>query len=520
MNEAILTKPRAAQPAHAGDAKALWLTGAAFAAIHIAFSGRYGFHRDELLSYNNAMHLDWCYVVYPPLTAWLARAELILFGTSLVGYRLLPAIAIGLVSVLAGLIARTMGGGRRAMLLAAVAAGIAGPIAFAGTFFSYMSFDLLWWVLVAWAMAELIRTDDPRWWMMIGFGFGLGLLTKYTVLTFAAGLLVGMLFTSNRRYFRSAWFWCGVALALAMSLPVLLWQFQHHWVALAWMKSIHTRDESWGRTDNFLLNQFWNVTSPVTVPLWCAGLWYLFATKSGKAFRILGWMYLVPVILLAIAKGRDYYLAPAYPMLLAAGAVFGEAWVDTKSPRARKRITRATWISFTVGALMVFALTLPMAPIQSAWWRVADGVHGNFNMEVGWPELAATVAQVRDSLPPEERSGVRVLAADEGEAGAVNLYGRKYGLGDAISGMNSNWLRGYGDPPPQTVIAVGFTQSQVNRIFSRCEGAAKLSHPFGVVNHAIGGIGKDAIGNRDTIYVCRDIRQPWPEFWKGFQYYG
>ena len=217
-----------------------------------------------------------------------------------------------------------------------MAAGIAGPIAFAGTFFSYMSFDLLWWVLVAWATARLIRTDDPRWWMMIGFGFGLGLLTKYTVLTFAAGLLVGMLLTSNRRYFRSAWFWCGVALALAMALPVLLWQFQHHWVALAWMKSIHARDESWGRTDNFLLNQFWNVTSPVTVPLWCAGLWYLFATKSGKAFRILGWMYLVPVILLAIAKGRDYYLAPAYPMLMAAGAVWGEAWVDAKSPRARR----------------------------------------------------------------------------------------------------------------------------------------------------------------------------------------
>ena len=161
-----------------------------------------------------------------------------------------------------------------------------------------------------------------------------------------------------------------------------------------------------------------------------------------------------------------------------------------------------------------------MAPIQSAWWRFADGVHGNFNMEIGWPELAATVAQVRDSLPPAERSGVRVLAADEGEAGAVNLYGRKYGLGDAISGMNSNWLRGYGDPPPQTVIAVGFTQAQVDRIFSRCDVAAKLSHPYGVVNHAIGGIGKDAIGNRDTIYVCRDIRWPWPEFWKGFQYYG
>jgi hypothetical protein len=515
MNESI--RARRAFP---GPVASLWLTGLAFTAIHVAFSGRYGFHRDELLSYNNATHLDWCYVVYPPLTAWLARVELILFGTSLVGYRLFAGVAIGLVSVFAGLCARAMGGARRAMLLAAVAAGIAGPVAFAGTFFSYMSFDLLWWVMAAWAMAQLIRTENPRWWMAVGAAFGLGLLTKYTILAFAAGLLVGMLLTPSRRWFRSGWFWGGVALAFAMALPVVLWQIQHHWVALAWMQSIHTRDMGWGRTNHFLLNQLWNATNPVTVPLWCAGLWFLFATQAGKPYRPIGWMYVTPLILFLIAKGRDYYLTPAYPMLLAAGAVWGEGWVDAKNPAVRGRVTRGAWISLGVSAIFVFSITLPIAPIQSAWWRFADGVHGNFDMEIGWPDLAATVARVRDSLPPAERNGVRVMAADEGETGAVNLYGRKYGLGEAISGMNSNWLHGYGDPPPQTVIAVGFTQSEVERIFARCDDAARLAKPYGVVNDAIDGIGKDAIGNREMVYVCRDIRVPWPEFWKGFQYYG
>jgi hypothetical protein len=104
------------------------------------------------------------------------------------------------------------------------------------------------------------------------------------------------------------------------------------------------------------------------------------------------------------------------------------------------------------------------------------------------------------------------MAQDEGEVGAVNLYGRAYGLPRAISGMNSNWLRGYGDPPPQTVIAVGFKQGELNRIFASCKVGAQLSNPYGVVN--------DILRDRDRVYICRNIRFPWAEFWKGFLYFG
>ena len=499
---------------HADGRVALWLTGLAFTAIHVVFSGRYGFHRDELLSYSNAMHLDWCYVVYAPMTAWLARVELVAFGTSLVGYRLLPAVAVGLVSVLAGLMARAMGGGQRAMLVAAVAAGIAGPICFGGSFLSYMSFDVLWWVVVAWATARLLETEDARWWIAIGAGMGLGLLTKYTIAFFAVGLLGGMLLTPNRRYLRSGWFWGGVGVALVLALPVIVWQTQHHFAALAWMKSIHARDVSMGRADSFIPSQFWNTTNAATVPIWCAGLWFLFATPAGKPFRMLGWMYAIPLILFVVARGREYYIAPAYPMLMAAGTVWGQSWMATRSPRAQRVIQRVTRNSLIIGGLAVFAVTLPIAPIQSAWWRIADAAsnHQSFSMELGWPELAATVAKVRDSLPLDGRSQVAVLAADEGGAGAVNLYGRAYGLPEAISGMNSNWLRGYGTPPPKTVIAVGFKREEVENIFAVCELAAQLSTPYGIVN--------PTIGDRNQVYVCRNIRVPWPEFWKGFQYYG
>ena len=158
------------------------------------------------------------------------------------------------------------------------------------------------------------------------------------------------------------------------------------------------------------------------------------------------------------------------------------------------------------------SLMLPVAPMNSTWWRVQDATTHQLNMQIGWPELAATVAQVRDSLPAADRAGVGVMAADEGEAGAVNLYGRAYGLPRAISGMNSNWLRGYGDPPPQTVIAVGFKADEVNKIFGSCKLVAQLWNRYGVVNETFGG--------RDQVYVCSNIRSPWPELWKHFQYYG
>jgi hypothetical protein len=250
----------------------------------------------------------------------------------------------------------------------------------------------------------------------------------------------------------------------------------------------------------------------VALPLLFAGLWFLFARPDGRRWRLIGWMYIFTLALLMAARGRDYYLAPAYPMMLAAGAAWSESWLRSLPAQRQIRILRAAWIALGINGLIISALILPIVPVNSAWWRVQDATTHQFNMQIGWPELAATVAQVRDSLPAADRAAVGVMAADEGEAGAVNLYGPAYGLPRAISGMNSNWLRGYGDPPPQTVIAVGFKPSELNQIFASCQVAAELSNPHGVVN--------DIYRDRAQVYLCRDIRLPWPEFWKHFQYYG
>jgi 4-amino-4-deoxy-L-arabinose transferase-like glycosyltransferase len=494
------------------DISALWILSVAFTVVHLTAAARYGFYRDELLTYTNALHLQWGYVVYPPVTALLAHIELALFGTSLIGFRFFAAIACGLVTILTGLMAKSMGGHRQAMLVSAFAASIGGDIFFTGSFMSYMSFDLLCWVTVAWCVARLLRSGDARWWLGIGAAIGLGLMTKYTMAIFAVALVGAMLLTPNRRYFRSTWFWCGVALAFVIVAPNLWWQYQHHFVSLAWMRSIHARDIRLGRADNFLLNQLWQTTNPGTVPLWLAGLWFLFARPEGKRWRMLGWMYVLTLGFLMAARGRDYYLSPAYPMLFAAGAAWAENWLRSLPAQRQTGHLRAAWITLAISGLVVAALMLPFVPVNSAWWRVQEATSHQLNMEIGWPELAATVAHVRDPIPAADRSTLGVLTADDGETGAVDLYGRAYGLPRAISGMNSNWLRGYGDPPPQTVIAVGFKREELDQIFASCRFAAQLSNPYGVVN--------DIFRGRDRVYVCRNIRSSWPEFWKHFQYFG
>jgi hypothetical protein len=133
-------------------------------------------------------------------------------------------------------------------------------------------------------------------------------------------------------------------------------------------------------------------------------------------------------------------------------------------------------------------------------------------MEVGWQEMVETVAGVRDSLPTEDRPGVAILAGDEGEAGAINLYGPAHGLPEAISGMNSNWYRGYGNPPPQTVITLGLHRDVLDDNFRTCVLAGHVRNQYGIANSAVAGW--------DEIFVCRQLRRPWPEFWKHFQYYG
>ena len=477
--------------------------------LHMLTNSQYGFHRDELATLDDARYLDWGYVVYPPFEPFLARVSLILFGPSLLGPRSFAALAQTIAMVVAGLMARELGGKRAAQLLAAVAVGIGSfPI---GSLFEYVAFDYLWWVLAAYFMIRLLRSDDPRWWLAIGAVVGLGGMTKYTMAFLVAGIITGVLLTDARRHLRTRWLWFGVAIAAVICLPNFLWQVHHHFISLDFLKSIHARDVRRGSTDFFLLKQLLT-GNPFTAPLWLAGLFYLFALPAGKRYRAIGWMYVVPLVLFLFARGRPYYLLPAYPMLLAAGSVWGVGWAGTLAPRRARIMLWVTSALLAVSGVMMALAYLPLAPPGSAWWVGADHLNGgNFNEEFGWPEMAETTAHIRDSLPAEDRAHWGILVADAGQAGAIHFYGAAYRLPDAISGSNTHWFRGYGDPPPQTLIVIGFPPL-VTQAFQSCELAGHLTNRYGIQN--------SAVGQYTDVFVCRHLLLPWPEAWNKVKSFG
>jgi 4-amino-4-deoxy-L-arabinose transferase-like glycosyltransferase len=496
----------------ASDIGLLVLLAIVRVALHTATNWQYGFHRDELQTLDDARHLDWGFVVYPPIVPLLARVELVLFGTSLVGFRLLAAVAVSAAMVVAGLTAKELGGGRREQVLAAIATGIS-PVSLAqGAVFQYVSFDYLGCVLLTYFLVRLLKTEDARWWLAIGAVIGLGMQTKYTMAFFASALVGGVVLTRARRYLWSAWLWAGVAVSLLVFLPNLVWQMQHHFISLEFLRHIHARDVSQGRAHGFLLQQLLLCVNPMTIPLVFLGLWFYFVREEGKRYRPLGWMYVVTLGIFVIAKARFYYLAPMYPVLLAAGSVLWGKWAGSLRPVGSRAAQGILWTCMVAGGL-IFALTvIPIAPIGSGLWRFSSKMHDQFREQIGWTDLAQTVAHVYQSLPAEEQAHTGILTGNYGEGGALNLYGPSLGLPRAMAGTNSFWYRGYTEPPPETVIVVGFDLDQAEELFSSCRVAAKNTNRYNVVN--------EESRDHPDILVCRHLRETWPEFWRKFRRFG
>jgi len=304
---------------------------------HLLVAGNYGYFRDELYYMDAGRHLQAGYVDFPPFIAWLA-ALLEIFGDNLIALHTTTALAGACLIFLTGLMARELGGNRYAQGLAALGTAVALTFVATAGLYTMDVFDELWWALAAYTFIRLVKRDEPRLWLIFGLIAGIGLFTKLSMLFFGFGLVVGLLLTAQRRYFRTRWPWLGGAIALVFLVPYIAWQIPNGWPTIEFWGH-YGGIESGSSPLDFLLSQLFTL-NPLNLPLSIAGLVFYFRAPEGKPYRALGWAYVVLYALFTLTHAKSYFLAPAYPMLFAAGAVqlTGETRLRRPARRERPRL--------------------------------------------------------------------------------------------------------------------------------------------------------------------------------------
>jgi len=498
---------------HSAERRSLILVFAIAATIlllHLLTNMRYGFHRDELQFLSDALHLDWGYVAYPPLTPFIERISMALFGFSLEGLRLFSVLAQAAIVITAGLIARTLGGNRLSQATAAIAVALAPLALFEGTEFQYTTFEQFAWVLATYGVVRLLGSEDERWWLWIAAFTSLGILAKYTVVFFLAALLVGFLLTPARRYLASRWFLLGCALTLLLVLPNLLWQVRHNFISLQFLEHIHARDLRIGRggARDFWVFQALLSENPFALTLTISGV--VVAWRSVR-YRALSVAFVLAILSFAVTKGRGYYTGAVYPVMIAFGAVAIMNWASLLRPVYYRTIAIILWTGILAFGAYATCVLVPIAsggPLKAFALTHSE----DLREEQGWDTFVKTVAEIRDALTPAQRASFGIVTANYGEQGAVEILGRSYGLPVPISTTNSAWLRGYPAPPPSTLIVTGLDSEDVNAAFTGCRFGAHVPYPAHLNN--------EESKYHSDIFICGPPRLPWPEFWKKYQRFG
>ncbi len=484
-------------PAPGPRSRGPWLVAATTTAVLLALAPRYGYHRDELYFLLAGRHLDWGYVDQGPLVPAIARLADTVAPGSLLALRTPSALIAGVAVLLVAAITREFGAGAGAQTLAAFLAAASGIVLAGGHLLSTTTVDLLVWLTAAWCTVRLLRTGDSRWALGVGAVLGVGMLNKLLPALLAAGLLAGVATAGPRRLLRDRWVYAAAALFLLLAAPALAWQAAHGFPQLSVAAGIAGGDSSYsGRLDAFVL-QFL-IISPFAVPVWVAGLVALLRRPAWRAYRAVGWAWLVVVGLVLLAGGKGYYDAPLLLVLTAAGAAVAVGWAARHTVRRALLATGAVLAAASSAVLLL--PTLP--PDRLPGFVVA--VNYDAGETIGWPAFADSLAAVHRALPDGERQRAVILTGNYGEAGAVARYGPQRGLPAAYSGHNS--MADFGRPPDtaDVVVAVGWQRPEPLRAwFADVTLAGRVDQRVDVDNDENGG----------PIWVCRGLKRPWAQIW-------
>jgi Dolichyl-phosphate-mannose-protein mannosyltransferase len=465
----------------------------------LAVSGAYGFHGDEMYYIVAGQHPAFGYVDMAPLTPLLSAASVVLLGVSPTAVRLLPALEMALVVVLVALIARDLGGSRRAQVLAAITAALSGYLG-AGHLDTTAEPDLLAWAIILWLLVKLLAGGDPRLWLAVGITAGIGLENKATVVCLGAGLAVGLVLSRRWNVIRSPWAWAALGIALLLWTPNLAWQAANGWPQVT-MASRIAGYAAENRAQ--ILPLLWLFTGPLLFPVSIAGLVWILGTKAAAPWRPIGIAALVALALVVLSGGKAYYAIGSVTVFMAAGAILLDRWLA----RGHTRLKAAGFAAASAisGALIAY-LTLPILPLAAyAKTSLPSDVQDTAN-QIGWPQFVATVEAVVNSLPAEQRARAVILTNNYSEASPLVLLGR--GLPPVYSGHNAYWDWG---PPPDdrtVVIHVGdWRPADWSSFFIGCYDVATIDNGLGIMN---GEQGK-------AVSLCTALRASWSAMWPGLR---
>ena len=494
------------------------LIAAAAAAVEIAVSARYGYVRDELYFLSAGQHLAFGYVDQPPITPLLARVSAALTGNTLVGLRILPALALAALVVITAAMSRRLGAGRTGQLLAALAAATCAEYLGAMHELTTTTPDMVFWAVTLLLVMQLLASQDRRWWAAIGGCAGVASEAKWNIGFLVAALAAGFLLTDARRLLRSRYLLIGSLIAVALAAPDVVWQATHGWPNLEVYRALqtqagHNRAGYWPGQILY--------TGVVLTPVWVAGAIWSLRSAAARRFRPVAIACVAVIALQFLLGGKAYYPGAAFTFLLAAGCVPLERRLAARMPRARRRQAARAWPGRLVtpavlaGAVMV-AGAVPAAPVALSVLP-ARALHTvplqkiNYDLaeSIAWPKLVGLVAQEYDSLPAAQRRRTTILAGNYGEAGAIERYGPGAGLPLAYSGANNFWLWG---PPPaadSAAIAVNVDPALLHREFAHVRHVATFWNGLGVSDDEQGVL----------VFIAAGLRSSWAQAWPAFRNY-
>ncbi len=480
-----------------------------FLLLTVFTAGHYGFFGDELYYFACSKHLAFGYVDHPPLVALLTFISTTIFGETIIGLRFMSGLFGAFTVLLSAKVAKEIGGGKYSQALAALSIcfGLAFPAL--SSFFSMNPVDIMLCTLFLLVFLKTIRAPSPKKWITLGIISGFGLLNKYTFLVLGFSLLVSLIITKKWHILKSPWIYLSGLIGLLMFLPHILWEINNGWPTLEFMQNA-TEYKNLSLSPFAFLSQIIIGLNPFTFPVWLSGLGFLPFSRKIKDYRFLGWTAVIFILIYMLQNSKFYYVVPIFPILLSSGAIAVERFLHRFSIRFLK------WAIVTILAIsgiVLMPLAVPILPVdQFIKYSKTLGLQDELRMEkgesislplhfayrFGWKELVDTVAEAYYNLPQEERKKCAILASWYGIAGAIDHYGPKYNLPNAICPRNNYWIWGIHDYSGEVVLTIGYDSQTLKKYFNSVEQVAYFTHQYAY---------------NQVIYLCKKPKETLKQMW-------